>query len=52
MTRPRRHPLYVAFMTLLVILCLTGLVLLVWGSVRQGALPRPMLTIPLQVHHG
>ncbi len=50
--RQRRHPLYIAFMTLLVILCLTGIALLVWGSIHHVAVPRPTLTIPPQVYHG
>ena len=50
--RQRRHPLYVAFMTLLVVLLLAGVALLVWGSFHHVALPTPMLMLPPQVYHG
>lgn len=50
--RQRRHPLYIAFMTLLVVLLIAGIALFIWGSIHHTALPRPTLMIPPQVYHG
>lgn len=53
MTRQHRHPAYTAFMVLLVLLCLIGAALLVWGATHQGPLPHPgFMMVPPQVHHG
>lgn len=48
----RRHPAYTAWIIILTVLLLVGVGLLIYGSTRQGPLPRPTLTVPLQVQHG
>lgn len=47
-----RHPAYIIFMSILVLLLITGIGLMIYGSTQQGPLPRPTLTVPRQVHHG
>lgn len=48
----RRHPAYAAWIILLCALLALGLGLLIYGSTRQGPLPRPVVTVPHQVQYG
>lgn len=48
----RRHPAYIIFMNIMVLLLLIGIGLMIYGSTQQGPLPRPTLTVPRQMYHG
>ena len=39
---PRRHPLYVLFILLMVLLCAAGVALMVYGAMNNG-IPTPRL---------
>lgn len=43
---------YAIFLSVLILLLLAGIVLLVYGSLYQGAAPRPTLMVPMHVQYG
>lgn len=45
MARQKNHPLYIAFLVIMVLICLLGVLLLIGGSLRQPSLP-PLWRIP------
>lgn len=47
----KRHPAYTVWMLLLIIFCLCGAALVVWGAVHRTPQPGLML-VPPQVRHG
>jgi hypothetical protein len=46
----RRHPAYVIFMSVMLLMLAVGVGLVVWGITHQSA--APLLMVPRLVHHG